>query len=86
MDPGTAAPVSSGGLASSADPASLPRRVLFSDTRGTGMRVTWHAERDVVVLSLWHDDACAGSFRLEPRDAARLAAFIVEHLGGRVGR
>jgi hypothetical protein len=47
------------------------------------MRVTWHAEADLVVLSLWHADACVGSFRLQPEQAARLAAFIVEHLGAR---
>jgi hypothetical protein len=60
-----------------------PRRALFADERGTGMRVTWHAEADLVVLSLWHADACVGSFRLQPEQAARLAAFIVEHLGAR---
>jgi hypothetical protein len=62
-----------------------PRRALFADERGTGMRVTWHAEADRVVLSLWHEESCVGSFRLEPAQAARLAAFIVEHLGDRAG-
>lgn len=28
------------------------------------MRVTWHHEQQVVVLSLWRDNVCAGTFRL----------------------
>jgi hypothetical protein len=28
------------------------------------MRVSWHAESDVVVLSLWRDNLCVGTFRL----------------------
>lgn len=61
--------------------APPPRRTLFVDERGSGMRVTWHAERGFVVLSLWHDDVCTGTFRLQADEAARLAAFIVGHLG-----
>lgn len=61
--------------------APLPRRTLFVDERGAGMRVTWHAERRFVVLSLWHDDECAGSFRLPIDEAARLTTFLVGHLG-----
>jgi hypothetical protein len=26
--------------------------------------VSWHPEADVVVLSLWRDNVCAGTFRL----------------------
>ena len=33
-----------------------------SDRRA--LRVTWHPERDVVVLSLWRDNVCAATFRL----------------------
>ena len=28
------------------------------------LRVTWHDESDLVVLSLWRDNVCAASFRL----------------------
>lgn len=28
------------------------------------MRVSWHHEADLVVLSLWRENVCAGSFRL----------------------
>ena len=39
---------------------------VFLDARGSGraLRVTWHAEADVIVLSLWHGGTCTGSFRL----------------------
>lgn len=62
-------------------PEPPPRRTLFIDERGAGMRVTWHAERRFVVLSLWHGDTCVGTFRLTVEEAARLAAFLVGHLG-----
>ena len=28
------------------------------------MRVSWHEESGIVVLSLWRENVCAGSFRL----------------------
>jgi hypothetical protein len=39
---------------------------VFLDTRGAGraLRVSWHAEADVVVLSLWTGATCTGTFRL----------------------
>ncbi|MGH3665479.1 MAG: hypothetical protein ACRDU8_05230 [Egibacteraceae bacterium] len=64
-----------------ADASPLPRRELFTDARGVGLRVTWHAEREIVVLSLWHSDVCVGTFRLPLADTARLASFLVAHLG-----
>lgn len=38
----------------------------FLDTRGgsRALRVSWHTEADVVVLSLWRAGICAGTFRL----------------------
>jgi hypothetical protein len=62
------------------------RRALFTDARGAGMRVTWHAEHHLVVLSLWHGEVCAATFRMPPAEAARLAGFIVEHLGREAAR
>ncbi len=43
---------------------------IFLDTRdgGRALRVSWHAEADVVVLSLWRDNVCSGSFRLAVDD------------------
>jgi hypothetical protein len=39
---------------------------IFLDARGgdRAMRVSWHEEAGVIVLSLWRDNLCAGSFRL----------------------
>ena len=39
---------------------------IFLDARGgdRALRVSWHAEAGLVVLSLWRENVCAGSFRL----------------------
>jgi hypothetical protein len=39
---------------------------IFLDARGGGraLRVSWHQESGLVVLSLWRQNVCAGSFRL----------------------
>jgi hypothetical protein len=39
---------------------------IFLDARGgdRALRVSWHHEAELVVLSLWRDNVCAGSFRL----------------------
>ena len=39
---------------------------VFVDARGgdRALRVSWHHESGLVVLSLWRDNVCAGSFRL----------------------
>jgi hypothetical protein len=39
---------------------------IFLDARGgdRALRVSWHEEAGLVVLSLWRDNVCAGSFRL----------------------
>jgi hypothetical protein len=39
---------------------------IFLDARGGGraLRVSWHDEAGLVVLSLWRENVCAGSFRL----------------------
>jgi hypothetical protein len=62
--------------------APAPRR-LFVDDRGTGFRVSWHDDRDVVVLSVWREDVCVGTVRLPLAEAAELASFLVAHLGAR---
>jgi hypothetical protein len=47
---------------------------VFLDSRGGGraLRVSWHAEADVVVLSLWSGRTCSGSFRLPAGDVPDL--------------
>ncbi|MGZ5417515.1 MAG: hypothetical protein ACXWDI_10070 [Nocardioides sp.] len=48
-------------------PSPLPSTgEVFLDQRGDGraLRVSWHPEADLVVLSLWRAGTCAGTFRL----------------------
>jgi hypothetical protein len=59
----------------------LSRRELFVDGRGSGLRATWYAEDGMVVISVWHGEVCVGSVRLDAGDSARLAQFLVGHLG-----
>ena len=51
---------------------------LFVDDRGQALRVTWHAEAGVAVLSIWREDHCVGTVRLGAGDARRLADFLDE--------
>jgi hypothetical protein len=65
-------------------PTALETSVLV-DARGSGraMRVTWHHEAGdagLVVLSLWHDEVCVGSFRLEAADVPTLVTTLVDGL------
>jgi len=57
------------------------RRDMFLDERGTGLRVTWHPERDIVVLSVWQDDSCVGTFRMSVQDVPRLSGLLAAALG-----
>jgi hypothetical protein len=54
---------------------------MFLDERGTGLRVTWHPERDLVVLSVWQDDQCVGTFRMSVQDVPRLSELLAAALG-----
>jgi hypothetical protein len=51
---------------------------VFLDVRGDDrtMRVSYHQDREVIIVSLWAGAACRGSFRLAADDAGRLAAFL----------
>src|SRR4051794_5492231 len=49
-----------------AEVTALPARGdVFLDDRGTSraLRLSWHHDGDVVVLSLWRGSVCAGTFR-----------------------
>ena len=39
---------------------------IYLDARGgdRALRVSWHSEADLVVLSLWRENVCAATFRL----------------------
>jgi hypothetical protein len=61
---------------------ALPtRREVFLDQRGTGLRITWHPEQDLLVLSLWRDDRGVGTFRMPIQDLPRLSGLLTAALG-----
>jgi hypothetical protein len=55
---------------------------VFLDSRGPGraLRVSWHGEADVVVLSLWTGPTCTGSFRLPVADVPTLIEALRDGL------
>ena len=55
---------------------------LFVDDRGAALRVTWHAEESLVVVSQWRDGRCVASHRLAPPEAARLAELLGQAADG----
>ena len=63
----------------------------FLDARGPerALRVSWHAESDVIVLSLWQGGTCTGSFRLPAQDVPdlieALRAGLSERPSGELG-
>jgi hypothetical protein len=68
------------------DVQPLPRRQeIFVDERGVGLRVTWHPEREMVVLSVWHGATCTASFRLAVADLPRLTGFLSSVMGDWTG-
>ena len=67
-----------------AEVVAFPARgEVFVDHRGEAraLRLAWHIEADVVVLSLWQADRCSGTFRLGIDDVPRFVAALVEGLG-----
>ena len=51
---------------------------IFLDARGSerALRVSWHSEADLVVLSLWRDNVCAASFRLAIDEVPELIELL----------
>jgi hypothetical protein len=51
---------------------------VFLDARGgaRSLRVSWHDENGLVVLSLWRAGVCAGSFRLPVEDVPDLIEVL----------
>jgi hypothetical protein len=44
------------------------------------MRLTWHHEADLVVLSMWRDGTCAGTFRLAKEDVNPFIDALIDGL------
>jgi hypothetical protein len=51
---------------------------IFLDARGDDrvLRVSWHSEADLVVLSLWRDNVCAATFRLSVDEVPALIQLL----------
>jgi hypothetical protein len=51
---------------------------VFLDARGADrvLRVSWHYDDDLVVLSLWRDNVCTGSFRLTVDEVPELIDLL----------
>jgi hypothetical protein len=59
----------------------LPRTgtVLPDATRfGRTLRLSWHADRSLVVLSVWDQGTCTASFHVAATDVAALTAALLE--------
>ena len=62
---------------------ALPARGdVLLDSRGSerALRISWHHEDGLVVLSLWHEGVCTGSFRLDRGDVPALIDSLVSGL------
>ena len=51
---------------------------VFLDARGAdrALRVSWHSEADVVVLSVWRENVCGASFRLAIDEVPELIEML----------
>jgi hypothetical protein len=56
---------------------------IHLDARGSdrALRVSWHSEADLVVLSIWRDNVCAASFRLSIEEVPELIEMLRAGLG-----
>ena len=62
---------------------ALPvRGDVFLDARdqGRALRLSWHHEVDLVVLSLWRDDTCVGTFQLGKDGVPAMIDALVQGL------
>jgi hypothetical protein len=59
--------------------------VFFDDRdRGRTLRLSFHAEAAVFVISLWRYDTCQSTFRLSVDDAPEFVHQLVESLTGQL--
>ena len=51
---------------------------IFLDARGAdrALRVSWHHDNGIVVLSLWRENVCSGSFRMAVDDVPDMIATL----------
>jgi len=74
---------------SASDAAPLPRLgEVFFDVRGNSrsMRLSWYADTDVAVFSIWQGGKCTGTFRLPMGDLGRMIEVLQRGPDSRHGR
>ena len=74
------------GIAAAPAPvAATASGVVLTDARGGGrvMRLTWHHEVDLVVLSVWKDETCVATVRVTRDDVPALVSALVSGLAER---
>lgn len=70
-------------MTTKADVVALPASgEVMLDTRGPdrALRVSWHHDLGVVVLSLWREECCVGTFRMSAAEVPALVNALVEGL------
>jgi hypothetical protein len=73
------------GTMSASDAAPLPRLgEVFFDVRGNtrSMRLSWYADTQVAVFSIWQGGMCTGTFRLAIADLPRMVDTLQRGPGG----
>lgn len=63
--------------------AALPfHGEVFDDGRngGRALRLSWHHEAGIVVVSIWRESQCVSSFQLDEYDVPRLIASLAAGL------
>ena len=66
-----------------AEVSPLPiRGEVVVDARGgaRALRVSWHPEQGVVVLSIWRGNTCAGTVQVDPAEVPHLVDVLVRGL------
>lgn len=81
--PGLACPVARAHTLVMADLVPFPRTGVVQDARGDGraLRVSWHHEEGLVVLSTWRGPTCVATTRLAAEDVPFLVEVLVSGLG-----
>ena len=66
-----------------ADLVPFPRTGVVPDARGGGraLRVSWHHDEGLVVLSVWRGPTCVATTRVAAEDVPDLVEVLVSGLG-----
>lgn len=61
---------------------------VFVDARdhGRALRVTWHPETGLLVVSIWRDDTCVATTQVPAADLARLSHLLTDALASAAPR